>query len=54
MGWAKLEELRADMMAFKKSGKPVYAYLRGPTSHEYYLSPPRRTKSIWRPKTSWM
>ncbi len=28
-GWAKLEELRADIVAFKKSGKPVQAYLRG-------------------------
>jgi protease IV len=37
-GWAKLEELRADIVAFKKSGKPVYAYLRGPGAHEYYLA----------------
>lgn len=38
VGWAKLEELRSDVMAFKKSGKPVYAYLRGPTTHEYYIA----------------
>src|SRR5689334_15678192 len=27
-GWAKLEEIRDDILNFKKSGKPVYAYLR--------------------------
>jgi protease IV len=37
-GWAKLEELRADIVAFKKSGKPVYAYLKGGGTHEYYLA----------------
>src|ERR1700691_3765628 len=29
VGWAKLEDLRAEILASKKSGKPVYAYLRG-------------------------
>jgi protease-4 len=37
-GWAKLEELRADILAFKRSGKPVYAYLRGAGTHEYYVA----------------
>jgi protease IV len=37
-GWAKLEEIRADILAFKKSGKPVYAYLRSAGTHEYYLA----------------
>jgi protease IV len=37
-GWAKLEELRAQIVAFKKSGKPVYAYLRGAGTHEYYIA----------------
>ena len=37
-GWAKLEELRAGIEAFKKSGKPVYAYLRGPSAHDYYVA----------------
>ncbi len=37
-GWAKLEELRADIETFKKSGKPVYAYLKGAGTHEYYLA----------------
>src|SRR5579872_177520 len=38
IGWAKLEELRGDLLAFRKSGKPVYAYLRGAGGHEYYLA----------------
>ena len=38
IGWAKLEELHADLLAFKKSGKPVYAFLRGAGGHEYYLA----------------
>ncbi len=38
VGWAKLEELHDDVAAFKKSGKPVYAYLRGATSREYYVA----------------
>jgi protease IV len=37
-GWAKLEELRADIVAFKKSGKPVQAYLRGAGMREYYVA----------------
>ena len=38
VGWAKLEELRADLINFKKSGKPVYAFLRGAGTKEYYLA----------------
>src|SRR5689334_10633359 len=30
MGWAKIQEIRADLEKFRKSGKPVYAYLRTP------------------------
>jgi protease-4 len=37
-GWAKLEELRAEIVAFKQSGKPVYAYLRNAGTREYYLA----------------
>ena len=37
-GWAKLDELRAGLALFKKSGKPVYAYLRNPGAREYYLA----------------
>jgi protease-4 len=37
-GWAKLQELHQELLDFKRSGKPVYAYLQGPGSHEYYLA----------------
>ena len=38
VGWAKLEEIRADLEQFRKSGKPVYAYLKTPGTREYYLA----------------
>ena len=37
-GWAKLEEMRSDVEQFRKSGKPVYAYLRTPGTREYYVA----------------
>ena len=37
-GWAKLEELRMDVEKFKKSGKPVFAYLRQPGTREYFIA----------------
>jgi protease IV len=37
-GWAKLDELRTAVENFKKSGKPVYAYLRSPGTREYYVA----------------
>src|SRR5215471_15675717 len=37
-GWAKLEELRLDLERFRKSGKPVFAYLRQPGAREYYVA----------------
>jgi len=37
-GWAKLQEVRQELADFKKSGKPVYAYLEEPGSREYYLA----------------
>jgi len=40
VGWAKLEEIRSDVEQFRKSGKPVYAYLRAPTAREYYVALP--------------
>ena len=39
-GWGKLEEIRSDVEQFRKSGKPVYAYLRAPTTRDYYVSLP--------------
>ena len=38
IGWSRLEELRSDIEKFRKSGKPVYAYLRNPTAREYYVA----------------
>jgi protease-4 len=38
VGWGILQELRQDLAAFKRSGKPVYALLQTPGSHEYYLA----------------
>jgi len=37
-GWAKLAEIRAAIEGFKKSGKPVYCWLRTPGMREYYLA----------------
>jgi protease IV len=37
-GWGKLQELRSDILAFRKSGKPVYAFLRGAAMREYYVA----------------
>jgi protease-4 len=37
-GWGKLEEIREDVKAFKKSGKPIYAALRAPGAREYYMA----------------
>ncbi len=38
MGWGKLEEFRADLERFKRSGKPLYAFLKTPGAREYYLA----------------
>src|SRR6266436_8228510 len=38
IGWGKLEEIRADLENFRKSGKPLYAYLKTPGAREYYLA----------------
>jgi protease-4 len=37
-GWAKLQELRTGVEAFRRSGKPVYAWLETPGLREYYLA----------------
>jgi len=37
-GWAKLEEMRSNIEQFRKSGKPVFAYLRSPNSRDYYVA----------------
>ncbi|MBM3759100.1 MAG: signal peptide peptidase SppA [Acidobacteria bacterium] len=38
MGWAKAEEIRMAISAFKKSGKPVHAYLRRPNAKDYFVA----------------
>jgi protease-4 len=38
IGWGKLEEIRSDLENFRKSGKPIYAYLKTPGAREYYLA----------------
>src|SRR5579863_9949807 len=38
VGWGKLEEFRADLEQFKKSGKPLYAWLKTPGSRDYYVA----------------
>jgi protease-4 len=37
-GWAKLQEIQMDLDHFRKSGKPVFAYLRQPGSRELYAA----------------
>lgn len=37
-GWAKIQQLREDLVRFKKSGKPLVAYLRTPGTAEYYIA----------------
>ena len=38
VGWAKLQEIQAEIQQFKKSGKPIVTYLRNPGTAEYYLA----------------
>lgn len=38
LGWAKMQEIRSDLETFRKSGKPVYAYLKSPSTREYYMA----------------
>lgn len=38
MGWGKMQEIRDDIDQFKKSGKPVYAFLKTPSAREYFLA----------------
>ncbi len=38
IGWARLQEIREELMSLKKSGKPLYAFLQSPDSKDYYLA----------------
>jgi protease-4 len=37
-GWAKMQELREALVRFKRSGKPLIAFLRAPGLRQYYLA----------------
>jgi protease-4 len=37
-GYGALKELRAALEKFKQSGKPIHAYLVGPSTRDYYLA----------------
>jgi protease-4 len=37
-GWGKLEEIRGALIAYRRSGKPLVAYLRSAGTREYYLA----------------
>ena len=38
VGWAKMQEIRADLEQFRKSGKPLIAYLKAPNTRDYYMA----------------
>ena len=38
IAWGKLQELHADLEQFRKSGKPIFAYLKSPGTKDYYLA----------------
>jgi protease-4 len=38
IGWAKMQEIHDEILQFKKSGKPIIAYLRSPDARDYYLA----------------
>ncbi|MEO5950979.1 MAG: signal peptide peptidase SppA, partial [Chloroflexia bacterium] len=38
LGWAKAEEIRMALAQFKKSGKPVHAFMRRPSAKDYFLA----------------
>lgn len=37
-GWAKMQEIHADLEQFRKSGKPLVAYLKAPDARAYYMA----------------
>lgn len=38
VGWATMQEIRSDLEAFRKSGKPLYAFLKSPNLRDYYMA----------------
>lgn len=37
-GWGKMDEIRTGLERVRKAGKPVYAFLQGPSARDYYLA----------------
>ncbi len=37
-GWGRLQEIRENLLKFRRSGKPLVAFLRNPGAREYYLA----------------
>ena len=37
-GWATMQEIRADLENFRKSGKPLVAWLKSPSLRDYYMA----------------
>jgi len=52
IGWGKLEEFRAGLARFRKSGKPLYAFLKTPGGREYYLA--TAAERIYLGPTDWL
>src|ERR1700722_6534548 len=52
VGWGKLEEFRADLEHFKKSGKPLFAYLKAPSARDYYVA--TAADRIYLSPTDWL
>jgi len=52
VGWGKLEEFRSGLEQFRKSGKPLYAFLKTPGSREYYLA--TAASRIYLAPTDWI
>src|SRR5271157_2109650 len=38
LGWAKMQEIRSDLDQFRKSGKPLIAYLKAANMRDYYMA----------------
>lgn len=38
LGWAKMQEIRSDLEQFRKSGKPLIAYLKAANTRDYYMA----------------
>ena len=52
VGWAKMQEIRADLEQFRKSGKPLIAYLKAPRRARLLYGFERARKSTCRQSTS--